>query len=330
MQKQVQNEMSLAPTMAALYIFVFIHSLGRIMSNDIQDNRFKNFEKLIREAGGVSKLAKQCGYDKPAYLYQVRSKTVKPNGTTLKIGNRMAAKLEKGMSKPAGWMDFDHDNGQFMPMVQHYALPQSGSAANSIQTVTLAWTGASGMPYGLRLLEVLLQAGKNVWLVYSQAAQVVAAQEMALNLPTTPAEAQKMLCDRYQVSPQQLRVFGREEWFAPIASGNSVADAMVICPASMGTIAAIAHGLSDNLIERAADVSIKERRPVVIVPRETPLSAIHLENMLKLTQNGCVILPPAAGFYHHPKTVDDMVNFVVARILDQLHIPHALLPKWGE
>lgn len=299
--------------------------------SDIQDNRFANFEKLIREAGGVSKLAKKCGYDKPAYLYQVRAKTVKPNGQQLHIGDRMAAKLEKGMNKPAGWMDFNHENGEFVAPIGTFqaASTVEHSQSSGIQTVTLAFTGASGMPYGVRLLEELLKAGKRVYLVYSQAAQIVAAQEMDLHLPTNPTEAQKMLCDKYQVSPEQLRVFGREEWFAPIASGNSVADAMVVCPASMGTIAAIAHGLSENLIERAADVSIKERRPVVIVPRETPLSSIHLENMLKLSQNGCVILPPAAGFYNKPQTIDDMVNFVVARILDQLYIPHALMPKWG-
>lgn len=304
------------------------------MTTSLQENRFANFEKLIREAGGVSKLAKKCGYDKPAYLYQVRSKTVRPNGVPLQIGDRMAAKLEKGMNKPSGWMDFDHTNSTFPDSIQaasSYApLPHIAYSPTQVQTVTLALTGASGMPYGVRLLEELLKAGKHVWLVYSQAAQVVAAQEMDLQLPANPNEAQKMLCKRYEVSPEQLRVFGREEWFAPIASGTNVADAMVVCPASMGTIAAIANGLSDNLIERAADVAIKERRPVVVVPREAPLSAIHLENLLKLAQNGCTILPPAIGFYHKPQSIDDMINFVVARILDQLHIPHNLLAKWGE
>lgn len=301
--------------------------------SEIQELRFANFERLIREAGGVAKLARICGYDKPAYLYQVRAKTQKPNGKSLQIGDRMAAKLEKGMNKPAGWMDFDHSHqteiAALAPAQHNEHLPQARVVGN-IQTVTLAFTGASGMPYGIRLLEELLKAGKTVWLIYSQAAQIVAQQEMNLQLPTSPKEAQKMLCSRYNVSEQQLRVFGREEWFAPIASGNNVADATVICPASMGCVAAIACGLSENLIERAADVAIKERRPVVIVPREAPLSSIHLENLLKLSQAGCTILPPAAGFYHHPQTIDDMVNFVVARILDQLYIPHQLLAKWGE
>ena len=199
-----------------------------------------------------------------------------------------------------------------------------------IQTVTLAFTGASGLPYGMRLLECLLQSGKTVWLLYSQAAQVVAQQEMNLHLPASPSVCQQFLCQRFQVSGEQLRVFGKDEWFAPPASGTNPADAMIICPASMGVVAAIAHGTSDHLIERAADVALKERRPLIIVPRETPLSALHLENLLKLAQLGVTILPPAAGFYHHPKTLQDMIDFVVARILDQLHITHKLMPKWGE
>jgi 4-hydroxy-3-polyprenylbenzoate decarboxylase len=117
---------------------------------------------------------------------------------------------------------------------------------------------------------------------------------------------------------------------APIASGSNPADAMAICPCSMGTLGAVAHGLADNLIERAADVMLKERRPLVLVPRETPLSAIHLDNMLKLAHAGAVILPPAPGFYTHPRSVEDIVDFVVARILDQMRVPHTLTPRWGE
>ncbi len=199
----------------------------------------------------------------------------------------------------------------------------------NVQTVTLAFTGASGMPYGIRLLECLLAAGKTVWLLYSSAAQVVAKQEMDLTLPAHAKTCESMLREKFNVG-ERLRVFGKEEWFAPLASGTNPADAMVICPASMGTIAAISHGLSDNLIERAADVSIKERRPLVIVPRESPFSTIHLQNMLNLANAGAIILPPAAGFYHHPETVADMVDFVVARILDQLGISHHLMQKWGE
>lgn len=197
-------------------------------------------------------------------------------------------------------------------------------------TVTLALTGASGMPYGLRLLDCLLAAGVRVYVLYSQAAQIVAQQEMQLKLPSRAGELEQHWRQQYRVDAQQLRVFGREEWFAPVASGSNPADAMVICPCSMGTLAAIACGLSDNLIERAADVMLKERRKLVIVPRETPFSTLHLENMLKLSQMGAVILPPNPGFYQHPKTIADLVDFVVARILDQLGVSHHLQARWGD
>ncbi|HJU49289.1 MAG TPA: flavin prenyltransferase UbiX [Pseudogulbenkiania sp.] len=199
-----------------------------------------------------------------------------------------------------------------------------------VHTVTVALTGASGLPYGLRLIDCLIQAGKRVWVLSSQAAQVVARQEMQLSLPSRPAELRNWLAERSGAAPGQLEAFGREEWFAPVASGSNPADAMVVCPCSMGTLAAIAHGMSDNLIERAADVTIKEGRRLILVPRETPLSVIHLENMLKLARLGTVILPPAPGFYTHPHSVDDMVDFIVARILDQLGVEHTLLPRWGE
>jgi polyprenyl P-hydroxybenzoate/phenylacrylic acid decarboxylase-like protein len=128
----------------------------------------------------------------------------------------------------------------------------------------------------------------------------------------------------------QLRVFGREDWNAPVASGSNPSDAMVVCPCSMGTLAAIAHGLSDNLIERAADVVLKEQKKLILVPRETPFSTLHLENMLALSRMNAVILPANPGFYHHPQSVDDLVDFVVARILDQLGIAHELTARWGE
>lgn len=198
------------------------------------------------------------------------------------------------------------------------------------QTVAVAFTGASGMPYGMRLVECLLEAGCTVWLLYSQVAQIVARQEMNLELPSRPAEVEAQLAARFKAADGQLRVFGREEWFAPLASGSNPADAMVVCPCTMGTLAAIAAGLSQNLIERAADVAIKEGRKLVLVPRETPFSAIHLENMLKLARLGVVILPPSPGFYNHPQTVGEMVDFVVARVLDQIRVPHRLMQRWGE
>lgn len=197
-------------------------------------------------------------------------------------------------------------------------------------TVTLAFTGASGMPYGVRLLECLIASGVRVHLLYSQAAQVVARQEMELALPARAREAQAFFAERFGAAPDQLRAFGREEWFAPVASGSNPADAMVICPCSMGTLAAVAQGLADNLIERAADVMLKEARKLVLVPRETPFSAIHLENMLRLSRAGAVILPANPGFYHHPGNVEQIVDFVVARVLDQLAVPHRLMPRWGE
>ncbi|WP_374325750.1 flavin prenyltransferase UbiX [Azonexus sp.] len=198
-------------------------------------------------------------------------------------------------------------------------------------TVCLALTGASGLPYGLRLLECLLGAGCRVQLLYSQAAQIVARQELDFDLPSRPADAKAALLARFPgVDGDRLQVFGREEWFAPVASGSNPPDAMIVCPCSMGTLAAIAQGLSDKLIERAADVVLKEGRKLVLVPRETPFSAIHLENMLRLSRAGAVILPPSPGYYHHPQSVQDIVDFVVARVLDQIAVPHTLMQRWGE
>ena len=198
------------------------------------------------------------------------------------------------------------------------------------KTITLALTGASGMPYGIRLLEQLLLHQQRVYLLYSQVAQIVARQEMDLSLPSNPKEAESYFNQRYQLPEGQLRVFGREEWFAPVASGSNPADAMVICPCTMGTLSAIAIGLNQKLIERAADVMLKENRPLILVPREMPFSMLHLENMLKLARSGAIIMPANPGFYHHPQTIGDMVDFVVARILDHLKINHSLMPRWGD
>ena len=202
-------------------------------------------------------------------------------------------------------------------------------SASEPQRITLAFTGASGMQYGLRLLDCLLRAEKTVWLTLSQAAYIVASQECDLSVPAQPKAAQAFFAERYGAKPGQLIVFGREDWMSPMASGSNPADAMVVCPCTMGTLGAIAGGLADNLIERAADVMLKERRPLILVPRETPLSTIHLENMLRLSRAGAVILPPEPGFYTRPKSVDDMIDFVVARILDQLGIPNTLMARWG-
>ncbi len=196
--------------------------------------------------------------------------------------------------------------------------------------VTVAMTGASGAQYGLRLLQTLLAANYKVYLLLSRAAEVVIRTETSLQLPQTLSEQEAYLSRLYRVRDQrQLRLFDREDWFSPVASGSSSPASMVICPASGGCLAAIAAGASNNLIERAADVALKERRQLIVVPREAPYSAIHLENMLKLTQLGAVVLPASPGFYHQPTKVEDLIDFVVARILDQLGVEQSLMPRWG-
>ncbi len=200
--------------------------------------------------------------------------------------------------------------------------------------VTLAMTGASGAQYGLRLLEQLIAQQCRVYLLLSQAAEVVINTETSVNIPDGAqmkgVEAQQAwLEQQFQPAPGQVTVFGRNDWFAPVASGASPLDAMVLCPASGGSLSAIAHGASNNLIERAADVVLKERRKLIVVPRETPYSQIHLENMLRLTQMGAVVLPASPGFYQNPSSIEDLVDFVVARILDQLSLPQTLIPRWG-
>ena len=198
------------------------------------------------------------------------------------------------------------------------------------KTICLAFTGASGMHYGLRLLECLLAANCHVQLIYSSAARVVAREELTLELPERPGDTEVVLRARFASRSGTLKVFGHSDWFAPMASGSSETRAMIVCPCSMGTLAAIAQGLADNLIERAADVMLKEGHKLILVPRETPLSTIHLENMLRASRAGAVILPPTPGFYHHPEKVSDLVDFIVARLLDQIDVSHTLMPRWSE
>lgn len=205
-----------------------------------------------------------------------------------------------------------------------------GHSMSAPAPIALAMTGASGVQYGLRLLQCLLQAGERVYLLLSKAAQVVIGLETDLRLPGRMSEIERFLSDYYHAAPGQLRVYGQEQWTAPIASGSNLARAMVVCPCTTGTLAAIAHGMSDSLIERAADVTLKERRPLILVVRETPFSSIHLQNMLTLTQAGALILPANPGFYHRPQSVQDVLDFIVARVLDQLGVTHQLLPRWGD
>jgi flavin prenyltransferase len=195
--------------------------------------------------------------------------------------------------------------------------------------IAVALTGASGIAYGLRLIECLLAAGRRVQVMVSPAAQVVAGMEVQLKLSGRPAEMRRALAQRCGVSDARLQVYGHEQWTAPLASGSGAPRAMVVCPCTTGTLAAVALGASNNLLERAADVVLKEGRRLILVPRETPLSAIHLEHMLKLARLGATILPANPGFYHHPARIEDLIDFVVARILDHLDVEHALLPRWG-
>lgn len=196
--------------------------------------------------------------------------------------------------------------------------------------ITLAITGASGAAYGLRLLQALIEQGCGVYLLVSRAAEVVINTETDHELPDTFKAQWDYFVNFADCSHDQLVMFEKDDWFAPVASGSGAPSSMVICPASGGTISAIAHGASNNLIERAADVALKERRKLILVPRETPYSQIHLENMLKLTQMGAVIMPASPGFYHYPESIDDLVDFMVARVLDQLGLPQQLLTRWGE
>jgi 4-hydroxy-3-polyprenylbenzoate decarboxylase len=197
------------------------------------------------------------------------------------------------------------------------------------RTVTVGMTGASGAQYGLRLIECLLQADWTVYLTFTRAAQIVLGSETDCRLPGRTAEQTRHLAALFNAREGQLRVFGEEEWTSPLASGSGAPRKMVVCPATMATLSAIANGASENLLERAADVVIKERGDLVIVPRETPFSAIHLENMLKLARLGVSILPANPGFYNRPTKVDELVDFIVARVLDQLGVAHRLSRRWG-
>ncbi|HEX2139518.1 MAG TPA: flavin prenyltransferase UbiX, partial [Woeseiaceae bacterium] len=173
-------------------------------------------------------------------------------------------------------------------------------------------------------------AGRRVYLMVSKPARIVIASETDLALPGRTAEMERYLGERYGAGEDQVRVFGTEEWTAPVASGTGAPRVMVVCPCTMGTLSSIAVGASKNLIERAADVVLKESGKLILVPRETPLSAIHLANMLTLAKLGAIVLPANPGFYYRPGTVDDLVDFVVARVLDQVQVPHSLVPAWGE
>ena len=200
----------------------------------------------------------------------------------------------------------------------------------SEKPIALAITGASGAPYALRLLQSLVQAQRQVYVMISKAAQVVMPMETGLSLPSRSSDAEVLLTRHFNAAAGQIRVFGREQWTAPVASGSNPPQAMVVCPCSTGTLSAIACGASNNLIERAADVVLKEQRQLILMVRETPFSPIHLENMLKLSRLGVVIMPASPGFYNRPETLDELVDFMVARVLGHLGIDSPLNRPWGE
>ena len=195
--------------------------------------------------------------------------------------------------------------------------------------VTLAITGASGMPYAMKLLSELLLGGCLVNLIVSKAGVLTLKQELDLTLSANIEQSRLKLIDTLKlVNSDNLKLYAIADWFAPMASGSSVDDAMVVCPCSMATLGKIASGIGDDLISRSADVILKERKNLIIVPRETPFSTIHLENMLKLSRLGVAIVAPIPAFYNHPKTLDDVINFIVSRILDQLGINNSLTKRW--
>ncbi len=195
--------------------------------------------------------------------------------------------------------------------------------------VTLAITGASGMPYAMKLLSELLLGGCLVNLVVSKAGVLTIKQELDLALSANIEQSRLKLIETLNLTNSgNLKLYAIADWFAPMASGSSVDDAMVVCPCSMATLGKIASGIGDDLISRSADVILKERKNLIIVPRETPFSTIHLENMLRLSRLGVAIVAPIPAFYNHPKTLDDVINFIVSRILDQLGINNSLTKRW--
>lgn len=190
-------------------------------------------------------------------------------------------------------------------------------------------TGASGAIYGIRLIEECLKAGHEIFLTITKSGRIVIKEELNLDLDLGVEMIEERLLDYFKVSKEVFTYYDVDHISGAIASGSFRTDGMIIAPCSMSTVSAIAQGSSNNLLERAADVILKEGKPMILIPRETPLSAIHLENLLKLARLGVKIIPPMPSFYTHPKTIDDIVNNTVGRILDQLKIEHNLCKRWS-
>jgi flavin prenyltransferase len=201
----------------------------------------------------------------------------------------------------------------------------------AVTDLVLAMTGASGCPYGLRLLEVLLRAGRTIHLTISPPAADVLFQELDLRINVARFQLRDLLGDLADLAASdQVHYHDYRDFHAGIASGSFLTGGMVVCPCSMGTVAAIAHGTSQNLIHRAADVHLKERRKLILVPRETPLGIVQLRNLTAVAEAGAVVLPAMPAFYTRPTGIQDMVDFVVGRICDQLGVEHRLLKRWSE
>ena len=196
---------------------------------------------------------------------------------------------------------------------------------------TVVVTGASGSVYGMRLIEQLALAGHAVSVCFTDAGREVAAFELGFELPTEDARVASVALAAFLELPgaEQIRVAYAGDLFDPIASGSHRTDAMVVCPCTMGFVASVAHGLAADLPERAADVMLKERRPLVLVPRETPLSLVHLRNLTAAAEAGALIVPAMPAFYQRPESIDDLVSFVVGKVLDILDVEHDLFKRWG-
>jgi len=195
------------------------------------------------------------------------------------------------------------------------------------RSIIIAITGASGTVYGLRLLEEAFRSGLEVDLVVSEPGYYVLETECGVRLSGDADEDRKTLTERF--GNGVLRLHSNRNFASPLSSGSSLGADMVIAPCTMGTVGRIAGGVSTCLIDRAADVTLKEKRRLILLPRETPLNAIHLENLLRLSRAGAVILPPMTGFYHQPQSVDDMIDFVIGKVLDVLGIEHSLYKRWS-
>lgn len=197
---------------------------------------------------------------------------------------------------------------------------------------TVVVTGASGSCYGMRLIEQLVLAGHGVSVVFTDAGREVTAFELGFQLPVEDARVAAVALATFLELPsaENLRVAYPDELFDAMASGSHRTDAMVVAPCSMGFLASVANGMADDLPERAADVMLKERRPLVLVPRETPLSLVHLRNLTLAAEAGAIIVPAMPAFYTKPESVDDLVNFVVGKVLDVLDVEHHLFKRWGE